>query len=296
MFDWNDLRYFLAVADAGSTLKAAQAMRTNQTTVARRITALETALGQKLFERRTSGFSLSEAGEALLDKARAVAAATAAIDVDAARSARDVSGTVRVTANEIFCEIILPPMLMKLRERYPHIRIELEHSQEKLDLGRGEADVAIRYSLGVGDNGLIRRKLYEDGFTPVCGRSYAERNGTPRSKSGLLDHPYIGGGGSYYWPTMKSWLDANVPGLEPAMTVDTMTTMFSAVRAGLGIAVLNEYVYANEPDLVQCWSSLERWPVWILIHERSRDMPHVRTVMTELGDMIVAEARQRGLS
>src|SRR3954469_17392666 len=95
MFDWDDLRTFLAVAETGSTLAAGKRLRVSQTTAARRVAALERALGLTLFERRPAGYALTPAGEALVEPARGVASAAGAVGEAAASLSRDLSGTVR---------------------------------------------------------------------------------------------------------------------------------------------------------------------------------------------------------
>jgi DNA-binding transcriptional LysR family regulator len=122
--DWNDLRYFLAVAGHGSTLRAARALRVSQTTVARRIAALEEAIALPLFERRQAGYALTPAGQELLGRARLVEGAANQFGEAAAAQARDVSGTVRLTTQEIFSVSLLPDMLRELHDLYPDIIIE----------------------------------------------------------------------------------------------------------------------------------------------------------------------------
>src|SRR5688500_19847059 len=97
MLDWNDLRYFLSVADHGSTLAAGRALRVSQTTVARRIAALEDALGLTLFEKRQAGYALTPAGEGLIERARQVETATEGFVEASAALVRDTSGIVRIT-------------------------------------------------------------------------------------------------------------------------------------------------------------------------------------------------------
>src|ERR1044071_511671 len=108
--DWNDLRYFLAVADGGSTLAAGRSLRVSQTTVARRIAALEEALGLPLFEKRQAGYVLMPAGEDLLDRARQVEVAATGFAEAAAAQVRDTHGTVRITTQDIFAVSLLAPM------------------------------------------------------------------------------------------------------------------------------------------------------------------------------------------
>jgi DNA-binding transcriptional LysR family regulator len=155
MFDWNDVRYFLAVAETGSTLAAARRLRVSQTTAARRVAALEAALGMTLFERRQSGYLLTPAGEALLPEARAVEAASGALSDAAAAQLREVRGTVRgddrrdLRADGPDAD---PPR--PTRGLSP-IRIELETTYEIRDLAAGAADVALRSSAGILGNGVV---------------------------------------------------------------------------------------------------------------------------------------------
>ena len=141
--DWNDLRYFVAVAEQGSTLKAGRALRVSQTTVARRIAALEDAIGLSLFERRAAGYALTLDGEGLLRHARQVSAAAEQFSQAAGSRTRDLSGTVKLTTQDIFM-VLLAPMLRDLYERHPDILIELDEGQDMRDLGAGEADIALR--------------------------------------------------------------------------------------------------------------------------------------------------------
>src|ERR1044072_122976 len=144
MLDWNDLRYFLAVARDGSTLAAAKALRVSQTTVARRIAALEAALGFPLFEKRQAGYALTPAGKDLIKQAEQVEhAATGFADAASAQS-RDVSGNVKITTEEIYAITLLTPLLRELHETFPDIVFELDTSQEVRDLGAGEADISLR--------------------------------------------------------------------------------------------------------------------------------------------------------
>src|SRR3546814_3455549 len=105
MFDWNDLRYFIAVAETGSTLAAGRTLRVSQTMVARRVAALEEALGLTLFERRQAGYAPTPAGEALLGQAHQVGTAATALEEAAAAMGRDASGTVRMRSEEQTSEL-----------------------------------------------------------------------------------------------------------------------------------------------------------------------------------------------
>jgi DNA-binding transcriptional LysR family regulator len=133
MLDWNDLRYFLAVARDGSTLAAARALRVSQTTVARRIAALEEALSIHLFEKRQAGYALTPVGQELLAHAEQVETALSGFSEAAAAQSRTVSGNVKITTEEVYSITLLAPLLTDLHRLHPDIVIELDTSQTVRD-------------------------------------------------------------------------------------------------------------------------------------------------------------------
>src|SRR5688572_8495102 len=168
MLDWNDLRYFLAVARGGSTLAASRSLRVSQTTVARRIAALEEALKLVLFEKRQAGYSLTPAGRELLDHAEEVETAALNLDNAAKAANRDLSGNVRITTEEIFAVTLLAPLLRELHDLHPEILIELDTAQAIRDLGAGEADIAMRSTALAKGGGLVGRRVCDDDWTLYC--------------------------------------------------------------------------------------------------------------------------------
>lgn len=293
MLDWNDLRYFVAVADQGSTLKAGKALRVSQTTVARRIAALEEAVGLALFDRRTAGYALTPDGEALLRHARQVAASAEQFSQVAAAQARDHSGTVRLTTQEIFAVTLLAPMLKELHDRHPDIVIEIDTQQELLELGKGEADIAIRSTAGEQPAGVVGRRICIDDWTLYCSQEYADRNGVPRTRNDLRNHSIVGGGGGKLWLHYEAWLRSL--GLEDrvAMHQSTSTGLLSAVRSGFGLAVLPCVVADAEPDLVRCMPPRDdhQRSMWLLTHERVRHTPRVRLVIDFLYERLMRHVR-----
>ncbi|HEX8842038.1 MAG TPA: LysR family transcriptional regulator [Sphingomicrobium sp.] len=294
MLDWNDLRYFLAVAREGSTLAAGRALRTSQTTVARRIAALERALGFPLFEKRQAGYALTPAGEELVERATKVEASARAFTEAAAAHGRDLRGTVRVTSEDIYMNNLVSPLLRDLHELHPEIMIELDAGQEMRDLGEGEADIALRSSSKHQPTGLVGRQLGKDDWTLYCSRSYAERHGAPTSIEDLRSHAIVGGGGGNLWRHYQAWLQQL--GLEDrvAMHHANSTGLLSAVRSGLGIAVLPCVVADADPDLIRCIPPRADHGriLWLLTHERVRHEPRVRTVIDFLYDRLSRHMRQ----
>lgn len=293
MFDWNDARFFVAVAETGSTLAAGRALRVSQTTVARRIAALEAALGVALFDKRRAGYVLAPAGQALLLEARAIAASAGAL-MDAASSLkRESGGTVRVTTEESYATGVLTPMLPELHDLHPGILIEMDATEEVRDLEAGAADIAVRVAKQITGAGLVGRKIGVDQWTVYCSRTYAEAHGTPRNRRELAHHPLIGGGGGRVGRYYGMWLKEN--GLEQAlaMTQGSVTGIIAAVRSGVGCAALPCLVAELDDTLVRCLPATNNggMEVWLLTHERLRHTPRVRTVLDFLGDRLQRHAR-----
>jgi DNA-binding transcriptional LysR family regulator len=296
--DWNDLRYLVAVAEHGSTLKAGQALRVSQTTVARRIAALEEASGVHLFDRRTAGYALTTDGEALLDHARAVAAAAQGFIEAAASRSRDANGTVRLTTEEIFANTLLGPMLRELHELHPAIIIDLDTAREIRDLGNGDADIALRSTGKPQPAGTVGRSICIDDWTLYCSRDYGERHGVPKTVEQLKQHALIGGGGGNLWRYYEAWI--HELGLEDqvAMHHGTSTGLLSAVRSGFGIAVLPCIVADGEPDLIRCLPPRRGHSrvMWLLTHERVRHAPRVRVVIDFLYEQLKRRVSELNLA
>ncbi|HEY0629684.1 MAG TPA: LysR family transcriptional regulator [Sphingomicrobium sp.] len=293
MLDWNDLRYFLAVADHGSTLAAGRALRVSQTTVARRIAALEEALGLTLFEKRQAGYVLTPAGEGLVERAQSVEDAAHSFGEAAAALGRDSSGVVRITTQEIFANTLLAPMLRELHELHPQIIIEIDTQQELLDLGEGAADIALRSTASEQSAGVVGRSLCIDDWTLYCSREYAERHGVPRTRENLLRHAIIGGGGGKLWLHYEKWLRSLGLEGQVAMHHATSTGLLMAVRSGFGIAVLPCIVADGEPDLIRCIPPRDdhHRQMWLLTHERVRHTPRVRLVIDFLYERLARHVR-----
>jgi len=291
MYDWNDLKAFLAVAETGSTLAAAQTLRVSQTTVARRIAALEESTGLSLFERRQAGYALTPTGEAMVASAAAVRDAADRFGEAAGARSRDAGGTVVITAMEIFAVTVLPPILRDLRAAHPGIHIHLDTSDESRDLASGAADIAIRSSKQPTGAGLVGRRVADNPWTLYSSRDYADRHGVPHTREELASHPFIGGGGGV-WEPYLAWLRQH--GLEESvvMQYDTASGLLAGVRAGMGLTILPAFLADREPDLIRCIppKSEDTTGLWLLTHERLRHVPRVRAVL----DFLAAELTKLG--
>jgi DNA-binding transcriptional LysR family regulator len=290
--DWNDWRHFLAVARAGSTLHAARDLRVSQTTVARRIAALEQALGVQLFERRPAGYALTANAAGLVPQAEAVERAALGLEQHALAQGREASGTVRFTSEDIFVIGLLASHLTEFQDRFPAVRLGFDSTQGLRDLGAGEADIALRSTSQEQPAGVVGRSICRDDWTLYCSRTYADRHGVPKDIEELHDHAIIGGGGGNLAREYNKWLaDA---GLSDRVTIEqgSATGLLAAVRSGLGIAALPCILADAEPDLIQCAPpAREKRHLWLLTHERVRHNPAVRAAIDFFYEKLLAHVR-----
>lgn len=296
MFDWNDLRHFLAVARTGSTLAAARQLGVNQTTCARRLQALEEALGQRLFDRVQGGRGLTDEGRALVPAAEAVEAAALAFAEQASAGRRVLEGAIRVTCSETIANIAVFPALVQFSQLYPDIQVEVITSDRYLDLLAGEADIAIRARADTStagfDPGLVVRKLMDTGWSLYCSPDYIARHGKCAGFDDLAGHRMIGGSGELAEPWFRLVEDKAV-GVEVRSRASTLTNLITAVKTGLGIAPLPMEAAEADPALVRCGDPLPdfRAGVWLVAPERLRDHPRVRAFMDFVASYIAAKRR-----
>lgn len=276
MFEWGDIRFLLAVARTGSSLAAAAEVGTSQSTVTRRIDALETALGLKLFERRAQGYVPTSQGEALLELARSAEATMLAIGEAAETAKRQLSGVIRFTMPPEGADPVLVGPLARFMERHPGVKIETIFTDSFLDIGAGEADVAVRAGPRPTDPDLIARKVGEVFWQGCCSRDYLAANGAPTRWDDLGGHRMIG---------VEGQLATAAPLRRLAELCDdfpirapTMRALLGFARSGAGVALLPEQVVAESEDLVPCLPALEEAPseVWVITREDVRRTPHTR--------------------
>jgi DNA-binding transcriptional LysR family regulator len=297
VLDWNDLRYFLAVANSGSTLAAGRALRVSQTTVARRIAALEDAARVKLFDRRQAGYALTADGEALLPHALRVESAVRAFTDAADAEARSRGGIVKLSTEEIFSVTLLAPLLRELRELHPEITIDLDASVGIRDLASGETDIALRSISTQPAAGIVGRRLCEDNWAFYCNRDYADRNGVPRSLKELKNHALVGGGGGNLWRAYSAWLEKLGMSDQVVIHQASSSGLLAAVRSGFGIAVLPCMVADDDPELIRCLPPNREHgrTMWLVTHERVRHTPRVRIVTDFLYERLKKRVRELGL-
>ena len=277
---WNDLRIFLAVADAGSLSGAARRLKLSQPTLSRRIAEMEYALGEPLFVRKNQGISLAKAGARLLPAAQGMAqwATEASRSLDAKNS--PVSGRVRVTAAPSFAFDFLAPFAETLRRKHPQITLEVLASTERLNLSLGEADIALRKQSS-DDPDLITVDEVTVPIGAYASREYARRLPAPYD---FRDLDWIAWAGQHEMTSPNPELAARIPDFRPAFASDDYSVQVAACQAGVGAMILlkTPHRLSRPGGLVELKLQLPaslRAPLAIICHKRMTDLPKVRSVV-----------------
>jgi DNA-binding transcriptional LysR family regulator len=294
MFDWNDLKAFLAVARGGSTLAAAKSLGVNQTTVARRIESLEQALRFKLFERGQTGSRLTEVGEALIPDAENVERAALRFANQAAGQMRGVSGALRLTTNELVANTLVIPALVEFRKVHPDVQVDLVITDKVLDLENGEADLAIRTGPSLAISDLVARKIADHAMALYCSRDYASRRGVPASPDDLRDHDLIDVAMDMNEAPGASWVMRHSGGKMPVTRSNSLASLVYAVKAGLGIGSLPCTIGDPDRDLIRCSECIEEAGAssWLVTRRELKDTPRVRAFIDFMAPHLQQEVRR----
>lgn len=274
MFDWNDLKYFLAVARHGSTIAAGKALRLNQSTVQRRIVELEKRLGRKLVTRMASGYRLTDFGKELQPYAERIEAMVADFERHVADTGRDRSGVIRVTCPEPIVQR-MTSLIERFHARYPKLRVEFVMSDRYLDLSKGEADIAFRS--GDTDDELVGRKIADSVWAVYASRSYIERHGKPERVVDLSQHSLVSFDESMSKHRVAKWLRDVAPDAKIVARNNSVLGLMYAVKSGVGVGALPTAIADTESDLVRVLGPIpELARSWrLLAHPDLRRTPRI---------------------
>ncbi len=271
--DWDKLRIFHAVADAGSLTHAGDTLHLSQSAVSRQIRALEESLNSILFHRHARGLILTEQGELLFEATRAM---SKRLDAAAARirdSEEEAFGQLRITTTIAFGSLWLAPRLHKLYANFPDLKIELMLDEHVLDLPMRQADVAIRMK-EPSQADLIRRRLMGVHIRLYATKDYLSANGTPNTVAELSDHRLICQNTSSTQVSagaklVQELLATDIPKL---LNVNNYFGVLQAVQSDLGIGVLPDYVTEISENLVRVLPEVEsnEVPVFLAYPEELR--------------------------
>jgi DNA-binding transcriptional LysR family regulator len=288
VFDWNDLRHFLAVARTGSMGAAARSLSVNQSTVQRRLAALEEELGCELVERGPRGYSLTADGQRLLAHAEQVEAAANAVQRHAIKI-DDISAHVRVASLvTVGQRIMRSGLIERFHAQYPAITIEMVLGQGLVDLAKGEADIAIRGG-GPASNALVGRKIAELPWGAYASRAFIERYGQPGTVAELEHFGVIELVGEIEKLPAARWMKRHAGRARIVAQCDNIPSAHLAVKSGAGIAMLPSVHAKDDVDLVRVLGPIAelKYPIYLFMHRDLRKVRRVRAVF----DFCVRELR-----
>jgi len=274
MFDWNDLRYFLAVARHGSTTAAGKALHLSQSTVQRRLAELEKRIGRKLVTRTTTGYRLTDFGLELQPYAARIEAMIGDFERHVADTENDRGGVIRVTCPEPIVQR-MTSLIERFHARHPKLRVEFVMSDRYLDLSKGDADVAFRS--GDTDDELVGRKIADSVWAIYASRGYVERHGKPGRVEDLSQHPLICFDESLSNHRVSKWLKEVASDARIAARNNSVLGLLYAVKSGVGIGALPTAIADSEPELVRVLGPIHQLArSWrLLAHPDLRHTPRI---------------------
>lgn len=287
--DWDHARIFLAVARRGQFLAAARQLRLDHATVMRRVGRLESELGTRLLDRRTTGCVPTAAGERFLLAAERMEADMLRAQVDLAAQDVEAAGTVRVGAPDGFGTLFLTRRLARLMGRHPGLTIQLAPLPRTFSLSKREADIAIVVDRPEAGR-LAIRKLVDYTLHLYASRDYIAAHGAPATPGDLARHPQV----TYvqdliYSDALNFMPDVFGPSYR-RFECASAVAQAEAVRAGAGIGILHDYAVRDDIDLAPVLPDVVfRRSYWLVTHADTRDLMRVRVVADLIVDAVAAE-------
>jgi len=287
--NWDRIRTFLAVAEAGTLAAAAERLALSQPTVGRQIDALEAETGLTLFVRGRQGMMLTEAGLSLVAEARAMRREADRFALKVAGRAGAVRGSVRITASEVMSTYVLPQIVAAFCEVEPDIQVELVSSNSVENLTSRDADIAVRMVRPV-QNDLIARKAGDLEMGIYAHRRYLERHGEPTDIDSFFRHRLIGMDRATLIIDGMARLGFHVGRDAFAVRTDDQVAYWELVRAGAGIGFAPRLLAARDPEIRRILPdiAIPALPVWLASHRELRTSERIRRTMDFLYQAVVA--------
>jgi DNA-binding transcriptional LysR family regulator len=252
--DWNDLRYFLAVARSGTLAGAARTLGVKHSTVGRRLDALERAIGAALVVRGETGVQLTPLGESLVPRAETVERAVQELQANAVAQGGQIRVAVPTGLMNLFTPH-LPELLAELRRKYPDTSLEFLSAIRPVDLTKGEAELAIRVG-PVTDETLVARKIGESGWSLFAAPEYLARHPAPADPRDLSGHDVLGFNPEYASLPGAKWIAEHGAGANIVLLHRGIEDLVASAVAGLGLAVLPCLAGDREPRLARVTSEI----------------------------------------
>jgi DNA-binding transcriptional LysR family regulator len=293
MLDWDDLRFFLAIARQGSLTAAAKELMVAQSTVGRRLASLEASLGVRLLNRTPDGYVTTLAGQDVREKAERLEAE--ALTLERNVGGRDVrlAGLVRVTCAETMATQILTPCLATLHRQHPDIIIELIPNARELSLSMREAEVSVRLKRS-DQHDLVVRNIGSIAFGLYASPAYLERHGEPDFEGGCPGQRLITHQDDMQDASQMGWLTDLASRAKVSMQTSSHEAAVSAAQHGGGLACLACFRADREDGLTRLTvpTPAPSAEIWLVVHRDNRDTPRIRVVLTLITDCVRRRSQQ----
>jgi DNA-binding transcriptional LysR family regulator len=288
--NWDDFRYFLAVARTGTLSRAADRLGTDHTTVARHIQSLEEELNQKLFHRSNSGYELTEPGQRLSTAAEVLESALISARAATGQGANLISGTVRVAAPDGFGTMYLAPRLAALTNRHPGLEIELLATARLFNLSKREADIAIGLSRAEHMR-VVSRRLTDYRLFLYGARSYLGNSKPVIGKADLRGHQLIGYIEESVFTQELNHLNTLGEDIEARIRSTNLLAQVHATLSGSGLCILPAFIGALYQELIPVLPEeiAITHTLHMHIHEDHRQVSHIREVATFIASEVTKD-------
>ena len=289
--NWDDVRVFLAVARAASLVAGARAAGVDRSTASRRITALESALGARLFLRTRDGLRLAPAGQRLVVHAEQMAGSARALEAGAAEDPAALRGRVRLATTDSLATMLVRGGLLELASRHPALELELLGDNRVVDLARGEADLALRITRTT-EPSLRTQRVARLPFALIAADGYLARAGRPRSAHDLAGHSVL----TYADPLSAlpeaRWFRER-PGIHVVLRTTSVTALLAATLDGLGLAIVAGPAILRPLGLAPLFELPELSPrsLWLAMHPDAAQRAAVRAVAQHVRTVIERSQR-----
>jgi DNA-binding transcriptional LysR family regulator len=291
LLDWDDLRFFLAIARKGSLTAASRELRVAQSTVGRRLASLETGLGVRLLHRTPDGYVLTLAGEGVRVQAERVEAEVLGVERTVGGRDTKLEGMVRVTSSETFAAHVLAPCFAALQVQHPGILVELVPCAQPLSLSMREADIAVRLT-PAHQNDLVVRRVGRVAYGLYASRGYLERHGDPDFEAGCAGHRLMTLIGDIDQDAQGRWITDLAARASLGLQTSSQEALLSAACSDGGLACLARFHADPVPNLHRLMTPIPApaTNIWLAVHKDSRGTPRVRAALSAIAEAVRAHS------
>ena len=288
MLNWDDLRFFLAVARTGNLSAAARELRCTQTTVGRRLASLESRLGAKLLSRTPRGYVATPAGEGIREHVERIYAEAAAVELVVAGQDVRLEGRVTVACIESIANVILAPCFSRLHQDYPGVVIELLPPDRHLSLARREADISIHH-VRPKQQEIVVRRIGSIAFGLYASPDYLERFGMPNFADGCAEHRVIALPDQFCDLPQMQWLAGLTGKAHVVLKTGSYESRLHSLLAGDGMAYLPRFHGDEVPGLTRIDETPTAAPVvdlWLAVQKDNRNIRRIRTIIDAIAEAV----------